>query len=72
MKLITLYTMIKKNKRILKRKEGIPKNIYFFSLLFTVFFRGWKEIKIDYSFWLVLFTAIFFGIISGLLFYKVD
>ncbi|WP_429948304.1 hypothetical protein [Enterococcus sp. AZ101] len=61
-----------KNKRFLKRKESTPKSIYFFSVLFIVFVRGFKETKIDYPFWLVLFTAIFSGIILGLLFYKFD
>ncbi len=37
-----------------------------------MFVRGFKETKIDYPFWLVLFTAIFSGIILGLLFYKFD
>ena len=60
------------NKCFLKRKEITPKSIYFFSVLFTVFVRGFKETNIDYPFWLVLFVAVFIGVILGFFFYSFD
>jgi hypothetical protein len=60
------------NKCFLKRKESTPKSIYFFSVLFIVFVRGFNETDIYYPFWLVLFVAVFIGVILGFFFYKFD
>ena len=59
-------------KCFMKRKESTSKSIYFFSILFIVFVRGFNDIKIEYSFWLVLLTAIILGGVLGVLFYKLD